>query len=347
MNEESDSMVLTQEEILLSLVQGNDGQKWAVNRIGWKDTSTEKGKVYHQMCYIVCGTLQRPSTCFVSNSSSKMVFHLACEWEDVECDNHDRIIALLLTDTSLSGSIPSKLAKLSTLKTLRMGTNKLFGSLPREFASLPDLVNLELRDNRLTGTLPTFSSSNIQTIDLGHNDFHGSIPSHIAPTRDSILKKLILSQNRLSGTIPEALSRFSNLNAIDLSSNHLHGEIPLELGDLHLLQHLYLNNNFLVGPIPHTLAIANPDNGRIADLLEEIYLQDNFLTGTIPVQLADLPKLKKLLIYDNKLTGEVPKDICSPFVNEYFFQYIDNGDPEIDYCDAISCPADSVAREGV
>ena len=154
----------------------------------------------------------------------------------------------------------------------------------------------------------TFTSSNIRSINLGHNDFHGSIPSQIAPARDSFLQTLILTQNRLSGTIPEALSNLSNLGKIDFSNNHLHGEIPMELGNLHLLQHLHLNNNFLIGPIPDTLAIAHPTTGRIADLLEEILLQDNYLTGTIPVQLADLPKLKKLLIYDNKLTGEVPRD---------------------------------------
>lgn len=37
-------MGLTQEEILLSLIQGEDGHKWAVNRIGWEESSTEHGK---------------------------------------------------------------------------------------------------------------------------------------------------------------------------------------------------------------------------------------------------------------------------------------------------------------
>ena len=38
-------MGLTQEQILLSLVQGNDGQNWAFNRIGWKETSSETGMI--------------------------------------------------------------------------------------------------------------------------------------------------------------------------------------------------------------------------------------------------------------------------------------------------------------
>ncbi len=140
---------------------------------------------------------------------------------------------------------------------------------------------------------------------------------------------------------------------LDMSSNNLHGEIPPSIGNLHLLKNLYLNNNFLIGPIPPSIATSHPVNGRIADLLEEIHLHDNFLSGTIPVQFADLPRLKKLLLYENKLTGEVPSDICSPDINDHFFQNIDEGQnqnqnqDDVDYCDAISCPTDSVAREGV
>ncbi len=234
-----------------------------------------------------------------------------------------------------------------SIKTFQFGTNKLFGSLPKEFGSLPSLVNLDISFNRLTGTLPTFASPTIRLIDLGHNDFHGSIPSIIASTKDSILQRLVLSQNRLSGSIPDTISAYSNLNMLDLSNNNLHGEIPESIGKLHLLQHLHLNNNFLIGPIPSTLAISHPESGRIADLLEEIHLHDNALSGTVPVQLADLPKLRELLIYENKLTGDIPSDICSPNVNTHFFQHLDANDPNIDYCDAISCPADSVAKDGV
>ena len=102
----------------------------------------------------------------------------------------------------------------------------------------------------------------------------------------------------------------------------------------------------MIGPIPSSLATAHPAKG-LSDLLEEILLQDNYLTGTIPVQLAELPKLKKLLVYDNKLTGEVPRDLCSASDNNYFFQHIDDVDPDVDFCHAIACPADSVSREGV
>jgi hypothetical protein len=37
-------MGFTQEDILLSLIQGDDGQKWAENRIGWKKDTNRKGE---------------------------------------------------------------------------------------------------------------------------------------------------------------------------------------------------------------------------------------------------------------------------------------------------------------
>ena len=37
-------VAMTQEEILLSLIQGDEGKKWAVNRIGWKESSKEQGE---------------------------------------------------------------------------------------------------------------------------------------------------------------------------------------------------------------------------------------------------------------------------------------------------------------
>mmetsp|Transcript_15049 Transcript_15049/g.18356 ORF Transcript_15049/g.18356 Transcript_15049/m.18356 type:complete len:699 (-) Transcript_15049:92-2188(-) len=305
-------MVLSQEEILLSLIQDGEGQKWAANKIGWKESSTEP----------------------------------ACEWEDVECDNHNNVIALLLQNTSLSAYIPSEFGKLTSLRTVGFSANLLYGPIPKEFAALPNLVNVNLSYNRLSGTLPTFSSSQLQILDIGNNDLHGSIPTKITYSKDSILQVLVLSQNRFSGTIPITLSQLSNLNILDLSNNNIHGEIPSSIGDLHLLQSLKLNNNFLIGPIPSSIAISQPVNSNMADLLVHIHLHDNMLSGTIPVQLADLPNLQELLIHENKLTGDIPSDICSANINTHFWQSVSIGD-ETNYCDSISCPVDYVATEGV
>ncbi len=72
----------------------------------------------------------------------------------------------------------------------------------------------------------------------------------------------------------------------------LRGMIPPELGDLGRLRVLNLRSNRLKGGIP-------PDIGRLEDL-RELDLSVNLLSGgSIPVELADLTRLEKLVVYGN------------------------------------------------
>ena len=227
-----------------------------------------------------------------------------------------------------------------------MARNKINGAIPRQVAALPNLVHVDFFENRLTGTLPYFASEHMESLDLGHNDLHGSIPNKFIASKKA-LQELLMSQNRISSSIPETLMDLTRLDTLDLSSNIIHGTIPKSIGKLLLLRHLKLNNNFLVGGIPHTLALSSPVNGKMGDLLENIQLQDNQLSGTIPLQLEYLPKLNTFLLHENKLTGEVPSGICSEDVNTSFFQGIPpNTADGRDYCHAIACPVDMVALDG-
>jgi|AntRauTorckE5430_2_1112549.scaffolds.fasta_scaffold00885_5 hypothetical protein len=255
-------------------------------------------------------------------------------------------MAIVMGNTKFSGTIPHTIGALSKLKIIRMARNKIDGTIPRQVAALPNLVNIDFFENRITGTLPYFASEHLETLDLGHNDLHGSIPNKFLASKKS-LQQLFMSQNRLSGSIPEILMDLTRLDTLDLSSNILHGTIPKNIGNLLLLQHLKLNNNFLVGPIPHTLATSSQVNGKMGDLLETIHLQDNQLSGTIPLQFEYLPKLNTLMIHENKLTGTVPANICSENINKSFFQGTQpNSENGRNYCDAISCPVDMVALDG-
>ena len=64
---------------------------------------------------------------------------------------------------------------------------------------------------------------------------------------------LDLSDNQLTGTIPEALGQLNNLQVLDLSGNQLTGTIPEALGHLENLEHLSLVGNELTGCIPSAL----------------------------------------------------------------------------------------------
>lgn len=71
----------------------------------------------------------------------------------------------------------------------------------------------------------------------------GSIPSSIGNLTN--LELLDLSHNELSGRIPSSIGNLENLQLLDLSNNQLSGEIPGSTADLSSLLGLDLRHNFL------------------------------------------------------------------------------------------------------
>ena len=65
--------------------------------------------------------------------------------------------------------------------------------------------------------------------------------------------RLLLQNNKLTGTIPPELGQLTNLRFLDLAHNQLTGMIPPELGQLTNLEVLGLRGNQFTGCIPNTL----------------------------------------------------------------------------------------------
>ena len=245
-------------------------------------------------------------------------------WDGVTVDGSPlRVTSLVLSDSQLTGTIPSELGSLSNLKSLNLSNNRLTGTIPAELGSLSNLESLNLSSNELTGipgelgNLPNLETlylgfnelagpipgelgnlSNLETLYLGFNELAGPIPAELGSL--SNLKSLNLSNNRLTGTIPAELGSLSNLESLNLSSNELTG-IPGELGNLPNLETLYLGFNELAGPIPGEL-------GNLSNL-ETLYLGFNELAGTIPAELGSLSNLKSLNLSNNRLTGTIPAEL--------------------------------------
>lgn len=270
--------------ILLTLIQGEEGKKWAADKKGW--------------------------TSFTADP--------VCTWEGVLCDEESGVVveAIFLPKAGLPGTIPSVLGMLPSLKAITIPEGKLRGSIPEEVAKLPNLEIVNLSQNQLTGTIPNFDSDKLRSLDLGYNAFTGTISLDLCENKNK-MTDFDLIHNKLSGTIPSCFSNMGNLVTLSLSENRLSGTIPSSLGELIVLEYLYLDNNYLMGMIPP--AIARPQSS-----LREFWLQENLLSGTIPASIADVSNLKDFYVDGNKFTGIVPTDLCRFDINADFFEDVDS-----------------------
>ncbi|KAL0418068.1 UNVERIFIED_CONTAM: hypothetical protein Sradi_1220300 [Sesamum radiatum] len=123
---------------------------------------------------------------------------------------------LTLGGCSLTGQIPSWIAKLRKLKSLNLSYNKISGPIPTWLGDMPHLFVVNLTQNFLSGDLP-------------HE--LGQLPALIADNTSSDFGYLALpflfdsqEYNRL----------FNMLRGLNVGTNSLSGNIPEELGQLKL-----------------------------------------------------------------------------------------------------------------
>lgn len=117
---------------------------------------------------------------------------------------------------------------------------------------------------------------------------------------------IMLSTNKLKGTLPESLENLSWLEYLMIRDNpNLTGNIPQALGKLMNLWFIGLDYNGLTGPVPGNLFML--------PRLKQINLQENQLSGTIPETLTFMMDKAKepndMWICHNRFTGKVPDAI--------------------------------------
>ena len=210
-----------------------------------------------------------------------------------------RVVGINLTSRPVSGRIPPEFGQLSALTELNFRVNDLTGGIPTELAGLTELRSLRLSGNlELGGTIPPAlgNLSKLEQLDLNATGLTGKIPTEIG--RLSNLQRLDLGQNRLSGSIPMEIASLSKLKGLSLHKTDLTGDIPPELAKLSNLEILHLGTNRLSGGIP-------PELGQLSNLFI-LDLAENRLTGVIPEELGNLFELSFLGLRDNQLTGEIP-----------------------------------------
>ena len=262
-----------------------------------------------------------------------------------EISNLSYLNVLWLAGNQFTGSIPSNIGDLNYLNTLMLAQNQFSGYIPEEICSLSLNPNWEnegdksefmFNSNQFCPPYPTcieeyididtqeFSNcfmcdgTNENEIELWGNCYHTEYTTEIN-----------LSNNNLTGSIPQELENFNNLNYLNLSANDLTGEIPEFLCSTNGVY--YLNNNSFCGPFSECLDNDGIypqnnwtecenycNNNTESNLLgfcynieetTEINLSNQALEGNINSELGQLINLEKLFLNDNQLTGSIPSEI--------------------------------------
>ncbi|XP_022922493.1 LRR receptor-like serine/threonine-protein kinase FLS2 isoform X1 [Cucurbita moschata] len=181
-----------------------------------------------------------------------------------------KLMTLNLGNNEISGLIPKELCHLSYLQIMDISNNNLSGSIPHCFGNFTSMATkrdlsqrfhfifnkgyaiaiLENAYVRTKGSELYYDTilALMTSIDLSNNNLSGEIPEEI--TNLFALRSLNLSINHLRGTIPDRIGGMKDLESLDLSRNQLWGRIPPSMSELSFLSYLNLSYNNLSGPIP-------------------------------------------------------------------------------------------------
>ncbi|KAI3694201.1 hypothetical protein L1987_77163 [Smallanthus sonchifolius] len=203
--------------------------------------------------------------------------------------------------------------RFKTLEALVISSSSLTGTIPSWLNGLTHLQLLDFSSNHFTGQIPAFLGDlkSLFYLDLSNNSFSGEIPKNLTAlqsmiSRDISLQKpsqdfpIYMSRNVISNTWMtlqyDEIMMFPTL--LDLSNNLLTGPIWPEFGNLKKLSVLDLKHNNLSGTIPSSLSSLRN--------IETLDMSYNSLTGTIPLSFGNLHFLSKFSVAHNDLTGSIP-----------------------------------------
>ncbi|MCL7025990.1 hypothetical protein MKW94_029943 [Papaver nudicaule] len=216
-----------------------------------------------------------------------------------------RLYHLGILSNSFSGAISLGLLfqKLGNLRNLYLSDNRFsIITSSANFSLYPQLRWLALSSCNVT-EIPTFlrNQSELEVLDLSHNQIHGKIPNWIWEIGNGKLNTLNLSHNFLEDPdqpLPD--NSFSLLSfVLDLSSNYLKG------------------NNLIIPSLAFVLDYSSNNLTTISNIssyLSKVFffsLSGNQIYGEIPTWICEAPLLAVLDLSNNKFTGPIPPCLVS------------------------------------
>ncbi|XP_008799129.1 probable inactive receptor kinase At5g10020 isoform X2 [Phoenix dactylifera] len=221
-----------------------------------------------------------------------------------------------LSSNKLTGTLPNETSQFLRLTSFKVSNNLLMGELPLVIGTYPAINVIDLSLNQLNGLLPPslFTSSRLRDLNLSGNIFTGPIPLPnsqgtiststnvpVLPTQNSSLVYLDLSNNTLSGSLPQEIGELTALKLLNIGRNNISGQIPKEIGMLRSLLYIDLSNDHFEGTIP--------DN--FPEGLVGFNVSYNNLSGIVPDNLLRFPDSSfhpgnDLLIFPHVPSSNVP-----------------------------------------
>ncbi|KAK5784113.1 hypothetical protein PVK06_038631 [Gossypium arboreum] len=147
-----------------------------------------------------------------------------------------------IPNSEISDNIPNWFWRLpSNLLFLNLSFNNLSGKFPDLHLRFNSFPSVSLISNKFHGSIPRFLFDTI-VLNLSKNMFSGTL-STLCSLINYNLNHVYLSDNQLSGNLPDCWMNFKQLVVLNLESNSLSRVIPSPFGSLHKLQTLRLSNN--------------------------------------------------------------------------------------------------------
>ncbi|XP_042023526.1 phytosulfokine receptor 1-like [Salvia splendens] len=256
----------------------------------------------------------------------------------LNCSAMVNLVSLDLATNRFQGEIPANLPSCKKLRMMNLARNHFTGEIPQSFQNFQSLTSLSLSNTTITNLTTALDvlqhCRNLTTLVLTLNFRGEMMPAN--PSFELLkLKTLVIASCRLTGDIPQWLSRCRDLQLLDLSWNRMGGSIPPWFGNLSSLFYLDLSNNSFTGNLPKELTEMQSMISGNVSMVEPspdfplfvrknqyglkykmamsfpptLELGNNFLTGPIWPEFGNLKRLHVLDLKCNNLSGSIPSTL--------------------------------------